>query len=131
MYLKAPINKIYPPEINVEKGKSTISLEIIEDYFHVADGLHGSVYFKLLDDACTFAANSMFDDNLAFTASFKINFVAPVSVGQIRAIAECVKVDGRKVYTRAQLFDQNNKEVGNGEGLFIKGNKKFTEYSKY
>ena len=98
MYLKAPINKIYPPEIHIEKGRCTISIDVIEDYFHVAEGLHGSVYFKLLDDACTFAANSMFDDNLAFTASFSINFLAPVGVGKITAVGECYSLEGRKAF---------------------------------
>jgi len=55
MYLAAPINNFYNPTINVEECNSEIILTIKEDFFHSANAVHGSVYFKMLDDAAFFA----------------------------------------------------------------------------
>ena len=57
MYLMAPANKIYLPKILIKDSKSIISIDVKEDFFHTAGAVHGSVYFKLLDDSAFFAVN--------------------------------------------------------------------------
>ena len=59
MYAAAPINQIYQPILVVTEGQATIEIELSEQYHHSAGGVHGSVYFKMLDDAAFFAANSL------------------------------------------------------------------------
>ena len=39
---------------------------------HAAGAVHGSYYFKVLDDACYFAANSLVSDVFVLTVSFVI-----------------------------------------------------------
>ena len=58
MYLAAPINEFYCPLIKITDSEATIEIEVTEKLFHSADAVHGSVYFKMLDDAAFFAANS-------------------------------------------------------------------------
>lgn len=55
-HLSAPINKeIYNGiQLNVFNERAEITLKIEPKYFHAANSLHGSVYFKMLDDAAFF-----------------------------------------------------------------------------
>ena len=59
MYLAAPINRIYRPTIEVRSGEAEIEIVLAEKYFHSGGAVHGSVYFKMLDDAAFFAAGSL------------------------------------------------------------------------
>ena len=53
MYKAAPINDFYNPSMTVAKGSATIEIDVKPDFFHAAMAVHGSVYFKMLDDAAT------------------------------------------------------------------------------
>lgn len=61
MYLQANVNTMVfnSTTCEIKKGKAEIGLNISEKYFHALGAIHGSVYFKLLDDACFFAVNSL------------------------------------------------------------------------
>ncbi len=119
MYARAPINEFYPPEISVSHGRASVSLQVRPAYFHTLNAMHGSVYFKLLDDSAAFAALSLSDVQAMVTAKFTISFRAPVSDGKITATAEVVHVDGRKVFVEATLNDEEGNEIASGEGLFL------------
>lgn len=56
MYLAAPVNEFYHPVIQIEQGKSTIEIQVSEKFHHAAGAVHGSVYFKMLDDAAFFCS---------------------------------------------------------------------------
>ena len=85
MYLAAPINAFYEPSIEVLEGEATIGIEVEDKLHHAAGAVHGSVYFKMLDDAAFFAANSVEREFFVLTASFTTYFTRPVSDGSIRA----------------------------------------------
>ncbi|MGM0417958.1 MAG: PaaI family thioesterase [Thermodesulfobacteriota bacterium] len=121
MYKAAPINQIYKPEINVKSGKSEISMDVAEKFFHSAGALHGSVYFKMLDDAAFFAANSFEDKYFVLTASFTTSLKRPVFKGKITAKGKVVKKDKSGFTTESVLYDEFNKEAGFGKGIFVTG----------
>ena len=60
MYLNANVNTMIfdTTTCKISDGCAEIGLNISEKYFHGLGAIHGSVYFKLLDDAAFFAANS-------------------------------------------------------------------------
>ena len=62
MYLNAPVNEYYVPEIHISEGQAQVSIPVRRDFFHAAEAVHGAVYFKLLDDSSFFAANSLVED---------------------------------------------------------------------
>ena len=66
-YTSAPINNLYKPTMKLELGKCEIQIEILKKFHHSANSLHGSVYFKMLDDAAWGAANSYIEDVFLFT----------------------------------------------------------------
>ena len=55
MYLAAPINEIFKPKIKVSNETAEIKIEVNRKLFHSAGAGHGSVYFKMLDDAAFYA----------------------------------------------------------------------------
>ena len=90
MYLAAPISDLYHPSIEISDSEATIEIEVAEQFFHAAGGLHGSVYFKLLDYAAFFAANSLERDVFVLTTSFTTYLTRPVSSGTLRSVGRVV-----------------------------------------
>ena len=84
MYLAAPISDLYHPSIEISDSEATIKIEVSEQFFHSAGGLHGSVYFKLLDDAAFFAANSLERDVFVLTTSFGVFVRSKLMLREIR-----------------------------------------------
>ncbi|WP_422858685.1 PaaI family thioesterase [Flagellimonas sp. S174] len=122
MYLKAKINtSLYDTTtINISEGKSRITLHISEKYYHALDAVHGSVYFKLLDDAAFFAVNSMVTDNFVLTTSFNLNLIRPVQVGKLTCEGK-IKYQSKNTFVAESiLYNSFGKEVGFGTGNFVK-----------
>ena len=120
MYLAAPINNFYNPTINISKGKSEISIGVKKEFFHAANAVHGSVYFKMLDDAAFFAANSVVDDVFVLTASFETKLLRPIDTGKLIAKGRIVQDLGNKFEASAKLFNLEGKLIATGKGIFVK-----------
>ncbi|MBL4708230.1 MAG: PaaI family thioesterase [Flavobacteriales bacterium] len=122
MYLRANVNtQIFDTtECEIELKKSTTSLMISEKYFHALGAIHGSVYFKLLDDAAFFAVNSIVEDVFVLTTSFNTNIVRPVSSGKITAIGEVRFVSKSLFIAESTLLNEDGKEIAFGTGHFAK-----------
>ena len=122
MYLQANVNtKIYnTTKAKIRKEKAVISIQIEDKYFHALGAIHGSVYFKLLDDACFFAVSSIVEDVFVLTTSFNIHFTKPVSSGKIEAVGK-VRFKSKNLFTaEASLYNENGDEVAFGTGDFAK-----------
>ena len=120
MYLAAPINNFYHPSIKIDESKCEIEILIKEDFFHAANAVHGSVYFKMLDDAAFFAANSLVEDVFVLTAKFETNFLRPITEGKLIAKGELLNDFGNKLEAKATLFNENEKVIATGKGVFVK-----------
>lgn len=131
MYLSAPINKFYLPQIIVTEGKCEIEVEVKEDFFHAANAVHGSVYFKMLDDAAFFAANSVVKDVFVLTASFDTKFLRPINKGELIAKGELLKNLGNKLEARAKLYDLEGNLIATGTGWFVKSKINLTDISSF
>lgn len=131
MYLAAPINKFYDPTIKITEGKSEITIWIKKDFFHAANAVHGSVYFKMLDDAAFFAANSKAEDVFVLTAGFETKFLRPISSGKIISKGEILKDLGNKFEAGAKLFNEEGKLIASGKGIFVKSKMLLSEIDSY
>ena len=120
MYLLAPINEFFRPTLRVSDGKAEVEAEIAERFFHAADAVHGSVYFKMLDDAAFFAANSRVKEFFVLTASFTIYLTRPVVEGTLRSVGTVVSESRRLLLAEAQLVDARGREIARGSGSFMK-----------
>lgn len=133
MYLAAPINREVYKEvtISVDDGTAEITHRAEEAFFHAAQSLHGSVYFKLLDDAAFFAASSLVEDEFIFTVTFQIQLLRPVTTGILRSKGWVEKSGQSILIAQSFLFDERGKRVGIGQGQFMKSGQLLEETKGY
>ena len=118
MYLAAPINELYKPTIHIAEGRATIEFDVHERFFHSARALHGSVYFKALDDSAFFAAASKVPDVFVLTTSFTIELSRPVTGGRLRAEGRLGSQTAGMLEAKSVLFN-GDREVARGSGTFV------------
>ena len=133
MYLSAPVNNhLYNGiTIAISDQQAELTLKIEEKFFHAANAIHGSVYFKLLDDAAFFAVNSIIKDVFVYTVSFNVQLLRPVSSGIIKSIGELKFKSSNLFIADSTLLDENNKLVGRGSGNFMKSKIELTQEIGY
>ncbi len=122
MYLDANFNKEIYQSTTIKVGKeiAQIQLTIAPKYFHALGAIHGSVYFKLLDDAAFFAVNSVVEDVSVLTTNFNINLIRPANEGILTAIGK-VKFKSRHLFiAESTLVNAEGKEIAFGTGHFAK-----------
>ncbi len=133
MYLGANINTHFYNTTTVsiwDKG-AEISIEVDKKYFHALGAIHGSVYFKLLDDAAFFAVNSIVPDVFVLTTSFNIHMIRPVSSGKITATGS-VKFQSKNLWVaESTLVNEKGKEIGFGTGNFARSKVELTKEIGY
>ena len=118
MYYSAPLNRFYEPTLSIAEGTATVSCDIDEKFHHSAGAMHGSVYFKLLDDSAFFAANSLDFEHFGLTADFRIDLLRPFSTGRIEATGTVIQAGRKDILARSELFDQKGKLLATGIGRF-------------
>ena len=124
MYLSAPLNDFYRPTIRVERGRSEITIPVEEALFHAAGAVHGSVYFKMLDDAAWFAVNSLLTDAFVLTTTFTVYLTRPVASGALRSVGHVVNEGRTRWVAEAVVYDAEDREIGRGSGSFVKSGRR-------
>jgi len=120
MYAAAPINQYFAPRLHIpEAGVAELRLTIRPDFHHAARAAHGAVYFKVLDDATFFAANSLVEDMFVVTVSFNIYLTRPVSEGEIVGRGRVVSRSKRLYLAEGVLEDERGREIARGSGAFM------------
>jgi uncharacterized protein (TIGR00369 family) len=120
MYHGAPINQIYEPTIRIANGTAELELPVKPELFHAAHALHGSVYFKALDDAAFFAVSSLVTDVFVLTASYNIYLTRPVTEGVLHATGRVVHRSRSLFLAEAELFNEEKRLVARGNGSFMR-----------
>ena len=120
MYRAAPLNQFYPPRIAISEGECSIEIDIKPEYFHSAGATHGSVYFKMLDDAAFFAANSLEEEVFVLTTSFTTYITRPIASGKMIARGKVVNKNSSQWITEAVVYDEEGRELGRGNGIFVR-----------
>lgn len=131
MYLAAPINRIYKPRISVSNEYAEIEIEVNQTLFHAARAVHGSVYFKMLDDAAFFAANSIEKDYFVLTAAFTLYLTRPISSGRMKSTGRVVNKTNSQIIAEAVVYDDQGRELGRGNGIFVRGRLPLVEAMGY
>jgi len=131
MYAAAPINAIYRPMMEVRDMEAEIRMAVTEQFFHSGGALHGSVYFKMLDDAAFFAANSCEPEYFVLTTAFTTYLTRPVSSGTLRSVGRVVSSSRTQFVAESILYDGKGGEVGRGSGIFVRSRMKLREAMGY
>lgn len=121
LYAKAPVNRYFESHLSVTgKGKAEIRFLVNPELFHAAGAAHGTLYFKMLDDAAFYAANSLVTDHYLLTTAFNLHFTKPVKEGELIAMGHWVSGKKRILVAESRLIDSEGDEIARGTGTFMR-----------
>ena len=120
MYHAAPVNEYFQPILKVSEGQAELEMPVRREFFHSAAAVHGSIYFKALDDVAFFAVSSLVTDVFVVTVSYNIYLTRPVSEGVLRAKGVVVHRSRQLFLAEAELFDQQSRQIARGSGAFMR-----------
>ena len=132
LYRNAPINNLFESRLEiVEEGVSKISFTVDESVFHAAEAAHGTLYFKMLDDAAFYACNSLVTDRFLLTTAFNLNFTKPLRAGSVVAEGRWISGRRRVFVGEARLIDSEGEEAARGTGTFMRSHIPLASLSGY
>src|SRR5688500_17470844 len=121
LYNSAPINRLFESALLLpEAGRSEIRFTISPDSFHAAGAAHGTLYFKMLDDAAFYAANGLVSDRFLLTTAFNLHFTKPMRDGEARAEGRWISGKRRVFVAEARIVDAHGDECARGTGTFMR-----------
>ena len=121
LYAAAPINAMFRSRLEIEgEGRARIVFAVTPGTFHAAGAVHGTIYFKMLDDAAFYAANTLVTDRFLLTTSFNLLLSRPIRGGEVVAEGRWVSGRRRVLVAEARLVDEHGEEVGRGTGTFMR-----------
>jgi uncharacterized protein (TIGR00369 family) len=121
LYRSAAINRLFSSSIEItEQGLARIRFEVDETSYHAAGAAHGTLYFKMMDDAAFYACNSMVSDRFLLTTAFNLNFTRPLKRGPVIAEGRWVSGRRRVFVGEARLIDAEGEEAARGTGTFMR-----------
>lgn len=121
LYATAPINRLFESALEISgPGVARIRFTLDERHFHAAGAVHGTSYFKMLDDAAFYAANSLVTDRFLLTTAFNLLFTRPLPAGPVVAEGRWISGRRRVLVADARLVDANGEEAARGTGTFMR-----------
>jgi uncharacterized protein (TIGR00369 family) len=121
LYASAPVNSLFDSQLTITgEGRSRIAFTVDERCYHAAGAAHGTIYFKMLDDAAFYAANTLVTDRFLLTTAFNLHFSRPVKSGKVVAEGRWVSGRRRVLVAEARLVDAEGEEIGRGTGTFMR-----------
>ena len=121
LYASAPVNALFPSRLTITaEGRSQIDFTVDERVYHAAHAAHGTIYFKMLDDAAFYAVNSLVTDRFLLTTAFNLHFTKPIRTGPVVAEGRWISGRRRVFVAEARLTDAQGDEIGRGTGTFMR-----------
>jgi uncharacterized protein (TIGR00369 family) len=121
LYASAPINRLFDSRLEiVAEGHARIRFTVAETVHHAAGAAHGTIYFKMLDDAAFYAANAMVTDRFLLTTAFNLHFTKPIRAGEVVAEGRWISGRRRVFIAESHLVDAEGDEIGRGTGTFMR-----------
>ncbi len=85
--------------------------------------IHGGVLASLIDSTCACAAFSLILPNgYAAAIDLQVEFLKPVFIGRLKAIAKCIKSGKNIFFCKAKVWDEKGNLIctGNSQLLRVK-----------
>ena len=121
LYASAPINALFRSRLHItSSGVSRIEFDVEPSAFHAAGAAHGTLYFKMLDDASFYAANSLVSDRFLLTTAFNLHFTKPMREGSAFAAGRWISGKRRVFVAEARIVDSSGEECARGTGTFLR-----------
>ena len=121
LYNSAPVNRLFASTMALpEAGRSEIEFTVATNAYHAAGAAHGTLYFKMLDDAAFYAANGLVSDRFLLTTAFNLHFTKPLREGVARAEGRWISGKRRIFVAEARIVDAAGDECARGTGTFMR-----------
>jgi uncharacterized protein (TIGR00369 family) len=121
LYASAPVNALFESTLALpEAGRSEIRFTVGGDAYHAAGAAHGTLYFKMLDDAAFYACNGLVSDRFLLTTAFNLHFTKPMREGEARAEGRWISGKRRVFVAEARIIDHDGEECARGTGTFMR-----------
>lgn len=121
LYDSAPVNRLFESRLTLlEAGQSRIAFNVTAAAFHAAGAAHGTLYFKMLDDAAFYAANGLVTDRFLLTTAFNLHFTRPMREGPMVAEGKWISGKRRVFIAEARIVDADGEECARGTGTFLR-----------
>lgn len=121
LYSAAPINRLFESRLHIPcEGVAEIRFVVGPEHFHAAGAVHGTAYFKMLDDAAFYAANSLVNDRFLLTTAFNLHFTKPMRDGPMIAEGKWISGKRRVFVAEARIVDPDGEECARGTGTFLR-----------
>ena len=121
LYDSAPVNQLFESRLKLAApGQSQIHFIVSANAFHAAGAAHGTLYFKMLDDAAFYAANSLVTDRFLLTTAFNLHFTRPMREGPMIAEGRWISGKRRVFVAEARIIDGEGEECARGTGTFLR-----------
>jgi uncharacterized protein (TIGR00369 family) len=121
LYAAAPINRLFESRLEiVSAGVARIHFSVDARYFHAGGAAHGTIYFKMLDDAAFYAVNSLVTDRFVLTTQFNLLLTKPLVEGPLIAEGRWVSGQRRVFVGESRLLDAGGEEAARGTGTFMR-----------
>ncbi len=121
LYRSAPINGGFRSDIEIaEAGLARIRFQVDPAHYHAAGAAHGTLYFKMMDDAAFYACNSRVSDRFLLTTAFNLVFSRPLKGGEVVAEGRWISGRRRVLIGEARLIDSGGEEAARGTGTFMR-----------
>ncbi|MEE4348960.1 MAG: PaaI family thioesterase [Pacificimonas sp.] len=121
LYAAAPINGSFASRLVIlEEGRAQIHFTVEPRHFHAAGAAHGTVYFKMLDDAAFYAVNTAVRDVFILTTGFNLQMERPLTAGPLIAEGRLVSGRRRLFVGESRLMTADGEEVARGTGNFMR-----------
>jgi len=106
------------PEITM--GSSRVQLSVEEKHLQPWGRVHGAVYAALVDVASFWAVYTQIPEGFGLTtAELKLNYLAPVSSGELIGHGKSIKVGKTLSLGEASVYDENDRLLAHGTATLI------------
>ena len=121
LYASAPVNQLFRSLIRItEPGVARIEFDVERTLFHAANAAHGTLYFKMMDDAAFYACSSLVSDRFLLTTAFNLVFTRPLKEGPVVAEGRWISGRRRVFVGEARLLMPDGEEAARGTGTFMR-----------
>ncbi len=108
----------------VSEGEARVSLQVSRRHHNPFGTIHGGIICDIADAAMAMAlATTMEPTDVFTTLELKINFLKPVSSGEITAIGKVIKRGRQVSLVECEVLDESGALVAKGSStcMFLKG----------
>lgn len=120
VYHAAPTNGLTPARLALQSAAARLEMDIRDAYRQAVGELHGMLYFKVLDEASFYAANTLVDDVFLTTAAMHVQFLRPVDGAHLVATAQVVHAARSSFIVDAEARDASGRLLARSSGTFVR-----------